>query len=167
MIVLGIDPGIADGKPYAMVAVETGVPRAVGVCDTLEPMGGSLSAKYRAWQLHLVASILRFRPELVAVEDARGVGGKGSGYLMALVRLLCDWCEEEDVAWVLVHPAKAKAAVLAGNQGSDIVCRMVRMLVQGADQLQETADHDYESACAIALAGAAKWRENNVLTHDL
>jgi len=71
---------------------------------------------------------------------------------MALVRLLCDWCEEEDVAWVLVHPAKAKAAVLAGNQGSDIVCRMVRMLVQGADQLQETADHDYESACAIALA---------------
>jgi len=163
MIVLGIDPGIADGKPYAMVCLETDVPKVIGVCDTHEPMSGSLWHKFVVWHASLRASLYRFKPELVAIEDARGVGGKGSGYLMALVRLLCDWCAEEDVPWVLVHPARAKAAVLAGNQGSDIVCRMVRMLVQGADQLQETDGFDYEAACGIALGGEAKWRQDHAV----
>jgi hypothetical protein len=154
--VIGIDPGIADGKPYAIVALDTDAPKLVGVCDTHEPMRGTLWQKYQAWMINLMGSVSRFKPDLVAIEDARGVGGKGSGYLIALVRLLQDWAEGVGVEVVLVNPSKVPGAVGARRTG---VGMRVRTIVQGAEQLQETPESDYEFACAVALAGEAKWRE--------
>ena len=156
MIVIGIDPGIADGKPLALVTVDTDELRVVSCAEKHIGSGHSLWTKYGIWRRCLWLAIERDKPDLVAIEDSRGVGGKGSAHLQTLVSLLSEVAE----IWynsptILVKPTEAKAAVRKGNSTKEEIAQTIRMLMD-CSGLPE--GHDWTDAVAVALAGERKWQ---------
>ena len=104
MLVLGIDPGIAVGKPIAMAVVDTEGPEVLWWCGHAMGKRGVLS-RYVDWIDSLHFAILAdkdCRPGLVAIEQARGPGGSAHA-LQTLVQILCEECEALGIPWVLVH----------------------------------------------------------------
>jgi len=162
MRVTGIDPGIAAGKPIAIVTVDflpTDAPRITGVVDETA-LSGSLWDKFCVWRMCLRCVIDQQRPDLVAIEDARGVGGKGSAHLMALVTLLKEVCKDQGVPVILVNNQQAKSAILrTGRRTAKRVAETIRLLVENADDLPESAGFDHEAATSVAWAGETLWRE--------
>lgn len=165
MKIVGIDPAIAKGKPIAIVTLSlspTDAPRILGVVDETS-LSGSLMDKYKLWRFCLRLVIEQQKPDLVAIEEARGPGGKGSAHLRALVTLLKELCEEVGTPVILVNNQQAKSAILrTGRRTAERVAASVRLLVENADRLPETAGFDYEAAVSVAWAGEGLWREKQM-----
>jgi len=165
MKVVGIDPAIANGKPIAIIALDlplTDAPRITGGVDKTA-LSGSLWEKCKLWRLCLRCVIEQQKPDLVAIEDARGVGGRGSAHLMTLVTLLVELCEELDVPVILINNQQAKSAVIrTGRRTAKDVAANVRLLVENADKLPPSAGFDYEAAVSVAWAGEALWRQGQM-----
>lgn len=164
MIVLGIDPGIACGKPFAMVVVELGdnlrpevLHWAEGVVEGKSQWGrvGEWHEKFK----HMVIIACSEDIDLVAVEAARGVGGRGA-HLQCLVNFICCWAEAQGIPAVKVNPQTVKSAVrIVGQKGpmtAKRVAENVQSMVWKAEELPETKGYDYEAAVAVAIAGEGK-----------
>ena len=165
MKIVGIDPAIAAGKPIAIVTLEltpNDAPRIVGVVDETS-LQGNLWDKLCAWRMCLRCVIEQQRPDLVAIEDARGPGGKGSAHLRALVTLLKDKAESLGVPVILVNNKTAKSAILrTGKRTAQRGAGSVRLLIENADKLPESAGFDHEAAVSVAWAGEGLWREGQM-----
>ena len=164
MRVTGIDPAIAKGKPIAIVTLEltSETPRITGVVAEAA-LGGPLWEKFEIWRMCLRCVIEQQRPDLVAIENARGPGGKGSAHLRALVTLLKDRAESLGVPVILVNNQQAKSAVLSTfERTAERVALAVRYLVENAAALPTSDGYDYEAAVSIALAGEGLWREKQM-----
>lgn len=165
MRITGIDPAVAKGKPIAMVTIEllpTAAPHITGVVDEAS-LSGSLWEKLVVWRLCLRHVIGQQRPDLVAIEDARGPGGKGSAHLRALVTLLKDRAESLGVPVVLVNNMQAKSAILrTGKRTAERVAVSVRLLVDNAESLPRSKGFDHEAAVSIAWAGVGLYREKQM-----
>ena len=155
MIVIGIDVGTADKKPIAIVTVDTDEWRVVSCAEKHIGSGHSLWTKYGIWRRCLWLAIERDEPDLVAIEDSRGIGGRGSAHLQTLVTLLKERAEELGVPVVLVKPTEAKAAVRKGNSTKEEIAQTIRALMDCSELL---AGHDWTDAVAVALAGERKWQ---------
>lgn len=150
--VLGIDPGIAEGKPLPMVGVDPTELRVLGYSST-EVLKGDLWGRLLDAEQRLEAELELMHPELVVVEDARGVGGSAHA-LQTLVELICDWCEARGVEVLRVNPQTVKKHY--GRQKHEIALAM-SILLQGSDQLPD--GEDWTDAAAIAMAGFVEWTE--------
>ena len=170
MKVVGIDPAIAKNKPIAIVTLELApndAPRIVGVVDETK-LEGSLWDKFSLWRLCVRCVILQQHPDLVAIEDARGPGGKGSAHLRALVTLLVELCEELGVPVQMVNNQQAKSAIVrTGRRTAEDVAANVRLLVENADTLPATAGFDYEAAVSVAWAGEGLRRQGQMWEETL
>ena len=167
MIILGIDPGIAAGKPLAIVTVGTDELRVIADREwreeeVLGAWGSGLWRKFGQWRGRLLVLEMLRQPDLIVIEDSRGVGGKGSAHLQALVTLLKEQAEGLGVSVILVNPQEAKAAVAMGRGGRRTkkwVATGVRLLV---DCSELPDGYDWTDAVAVALAGEQKWREQKL-----
>ena len=165
MKVIGVDPAIAKGKPIAIVTLEltsTDAPKIVGVVDETS-LSGSLWEKYKLWRFCLALAIKQQQPDLVAIEEACGLGGKGSAHLRTLVTLLKERCKTLGVPVVLVNNQQAKSAMsVSWPATAEKIADSVRLLVHGAYALPATKGYDYEAAVSVALAGEGLWRQKQM-----
>ena len=155
MRIVGIDPGIAAGKPISIVTIDTDARKVIGVVDIVA-RDDPLWDKFGTWRYILACVIAQQQPDLVAIENARGVGGRGHA-LQTLVTLLAEQAEACGVPCVLVHPQVVKSAVCpAGTlRNKKMVAWSVRNLY---DCTGLPAGHDYTDAVAVGHAGEAARR---------
>jgi len=160
--IIGFDPGIAIGKPVAIVAIDDAYhPGCLMPGDDPTPwvqllghapkdkLTGTLWQRYKYIRSVLQSEIVLRAPDLVAIEDSRGVGGRGHA-LQTLVALVQEWCTEWGVPCVTVNPQTVKAAF--GKKKPEIAAN-IRLLLRGADKLPR--GRDWTDAVAVALCGAA------------
>lgn len=161
MIVIGIDPSIADGKPLAAVTLDVEALRLIPDPSWFrfdrmtDSWGCDLRSKYDQWLAYLDNLISLKKPDLIAIEDSRGVGGKGSAHLQTLVTLLKEQAEALGVPVILVKPSEAKAAVRKGNSTKVEIAETIRALM---DCTALPDGYDWTDAVAVALAGERKWQ---------
>ena len=168
MRIIGFDPGIAIGKPVAIVAIDDayhpGCPmpgddptpwvQLLGHApkDKLDGMHWRRTTYIRSV---LRAEIDRWAPDLIAVEDSytrnfRNKQGERTFPLHAIVQYVMDWCTEWSVSCVTVNPQTVKAAF--GKKKPEIA-KNIRLLVRSANKLPR--GYDWTDACAVALCGKA------------
>jgi len=165
MRIIGFDPGIAIGKPVAIVAIDDAYhPGCLMPGDDPTPwvqllghapkdkLRGTLWQRYKYVRSVLRAEVDKWAPDLVAIEDSRGVGGRGHA-LQTLVELVQEWCAEWGVPCVTVNPQTIRAAYGKTKQE---VANNVHLLLRGADKLPR--GRDWTDACAVALCGPAAYR---------
>ena len=164
MRIIGFDPGIAIGKPVAIVAIDDAYhPGCLMPGDDPTPwvqllghapkdkLTGTLWQRYKYIRSVLQSEVVLWAPDLVAVEDSRGVGGRGHA-LQTLVALVQEWCIEWGAPCVTVNPQTVRAAY---GKTKPCLAKNIRLLVRGADKLPR--GYDWTDACAVALCGKAEW----------
>ena len=154
MRIIGIDPSTAPGKPHAIVTIDTDARRVTHAVEDIEAQGGPLWDRLGLWRFLLAVVIADQQPDLVAIENARGVGGQGHA-LQTLVALLAEQAEACGVPCVLVNPQSAKSAVCVSKlRNKKAVAHGVRLLYDCAGL---PGGYDHTDAVAIAHAGEALW----------
>lgn len=155
MIILGIDPAIGAGKPFAIVKLRDYRLLSHGPTDKLSGT---------TWMRTLyIRSVLRSEieltpPDLICVEDSKT--GNVSGFpLRAIVQYVEDWADMWGIPCQRVNPQTIKAAYAVGAKGAleqkAEIARSMHLMLHDIDKLPRGTD--WTDACAIALCGAALW----------
>jgi hypothetical protein len=172
VVIIGVDPGMAKNKPVAAAALlfKDGV-ITVFVCAPFDLEDSPLLHKLTTWEytvriiVDIVLTVLKDDSMTIhlAVEDARGVGGRG-WTLQALVAHLKELARPVDHklplpvegldSAMVIKPAEIKKAVTGqGNASAETVAMFVNAHVQNPEQIPDSAGYDYHAACATAITG--------------
>lgn len=163
-IIVGVDPGMATGKPVAAVSVgfwpggESVVldwATAVVKKDTL--VGTLFLWAGEVLNLVEIQQASGNVPVYVVCERSRGVGGTG-WRLQALLQHLKEVCEAEDIIFLPpISPTTLKKAVTGrGRASAKGVAQVIRSTVVNGGALPVSAGFDYEAATGAAVAGYAE-----------
>ncbi len=156
--VLGIDPGLTRCG-YAVLHSRATVVRAVALGVIRTPSGDALPSRLAQLQRELLALIVEFRPDVVAVEtvffqvNVRTAMSVGQASGLALAAAFASGCEV-----VQYTPNQVKGAV-TGYGGADK--RQVQRMVQarlGLAKLPEPPDAADAAALALCHIAAAPMR---------
>ena len=176
VVIIGVDPGMAEGKPIAAVPCGFGEGETVVLYPIQRdiPLGASFMDKLLMWWETIAAYAkavpLTLRADgalvCVACETARGVGGSGWA-LQALVTFVREIVEQKPMAlfvpvigisrFIPVNPSEAKKYVAAnGRADAETVARFVEAIVRNPQNIPPSKEYDYHAACAVAITAYRK-----------
>ena len=167
LLIIGVDPATARGKPRAMAAVSF---RRSNDRELLTFMYNRVTeqlihGRIIAWRYEFVQFLFTVEqvfglPDMVAVEDARP-HGRGGANMQHLVSVLKEAAKELGIRVELIPPGTVKkCATGKGNAEADEVAVIVRAEYKGAESIPVVVgEYDIEAAVAIAGAGYALLQE--------
>jgi len=161
ILILGIDPGLAKGKPMAMALVEFPGRELLGFCDE-RVEAHRLEQRLTNWTMSFARMALHCKevydrsPDMVAIEDVRA-RGRGGAHMQCLITFLKERADGLGIRVEPVNPSSVKLhATGYGAASTEDVAIFVRSEYKGADKLPQVAgEYDMEMAVAIAGAGYA------------
>lgn len=162
MIVLGIDPGMAAGKPIAIAAADITPERLLALwhCESILSAGGAIG--FQEWMEELQDAVISFQPALIAVEDALAPNLRSAAALQNVVMAVALVAQSTGVPIIKIHPSRVRPAIAFNGRTPDSadVVATINMLFHLA---LADAQHDIAFAYAIAVAGEAQWRVEQIL----
>jgi len=167
LLIIGVDPATAIGKPRAMAAVsfKCADDRELRMWMPNRVKERLIHDRITAWRDEFVSFLFAveqvFGPiDMVAIEDARP-RGRGGANMQHLVSVLKEAAKELGIRVELIPPGTVKKhATGRGNAEAAEVAMIVRAEYEGAESIPVVVgEYDVEAAVAIAGAGYAMLQE--------
>ena len=174
MLIIGVDPATAIGKPRAMAAVsfKCADDRELRMWMPNRVKERLIHDRITAWRDEFVSFLFAveqvFGPiDMVAIEDARP-RGRGGANMQHLVSVLKEAAKELGIRVELIPPGTVKkCATGKGNAEAAEVAVIVRAEYKGAESIPVVVgEYDVEAAVAIAGAGYAMLQEEWLKAHE-
>ena len=168
LLIIGVDPATAIGKPRAMAAVsfKCADDRELRMWMPNRVKERLIHDRIEAWRAEFVSFLFTIEqvffglPDMVAIEDARP-RGRGGANMQHLVSVLKEAAKELGIRVELIPPGTVKkCATGRGNAEAAEVAVIVRAEYKGAESIPiVVGEYDVEAAVAIAGAGYALLQE--------